>query len=89
MHEFTDIVKGSTGEDVLILQTVLSMLHYLGVDGKPLAIDGEAGTSTIFAINTFQSTMRAYGYECGTNGHNDSCFGQLCWKLLGVVENNA
>ena len=89
MHEFADIVKGSTGEDVLILQTVLSMLHYLGADGKPLAIDGEAGTNTIFAINTFQSTMRGYGYECGTNGHNDSCFGQSCWKLLGVVENNA
>jgi hypothetical protein len=29
MHEFSDIVKGSTGEDVLILQTVLSRLYSL------------------------------------------------------------
>lgn len=86
MHEFKEVAKGSTGEDVLILQTILSMLHYTGVDGKALTIDGECGTNTVFAINSFQSNMRAYGYECGTNGRNDSTFGNLCWGALGVIE---
>ena len=85
MHTFTTVKLGSKGEDVLILQTVLSMLHYLGADGKPLTIDGECGENTVFAINSFQSNMRAYGFECGTNGANDGCFGGACWKLLGVA----
>ena len=42
MHKFSTVKKGSTGEDVIVLQTVLSMLHYTGVDGKALTIDGEA-----------------------------------------------
>lgn len=85
MHTFSTVKNGSTGEDVLVLQTVLSMLHYLGEDGKPLAIDGECGGNTVYAINSFQSNMRAYGFECGTNGSNDGCFGGLCWKVLGVT----
>lgn len=87
-HKFSTVTTGSCGEDVLVLQTVLNMLHYLGVDDKPLIIDGECGANTVFAINSFQSNMRAYGYECGTNGDNDNCFGDACWKLLAVTENN-
>lgn len=81
-HKFSTVKKGSSGEDVIVLQTVLSMLHYTGVDGKALTIDGEAGINTVFAINSFQSTMRAYGIECGTNGKNDSSFGKSCWTAL-------
>ena len=73
MHKFSTVKKGSTGEDVIVLQTVLSMLHYTGVDGKALTIDGEAGINTVFAINSFQSTMR---------GKNDSSFGKSCWTAL-------
>ena len=85
MHTFSTVKNGSKGEDVLILQTVLSMLHYLGKDGKPLVIDGECGSNTVYAINSFQANMRAYGFECGTSGKNDGCFGSTCWKLLGVT----
>lgn len=84
-HTFTTVKSGSTGTDVVVLQSVLSMLHYLGKDGKPLTIDGECGSNTVYAINSFQSSMRAYGFECGTNGKNDSTFGPACWKLLGVT----
>ena len=85
MHKFSTVKSGSSGTDVIVLQTVLSLLHYTGKDGKPLAIDGGCGTNTVYAINSFQTTMRAYGYECGTNGANDGCFGKSCWKVLGVM----
>lgn len=85
MHKFSTLKSGSYGTDVIVLQTVLSLLHYTGKDGKPLTIDGACGTNTVYAINSFQTTMRAYGYECGTNGTNDGCFGESCWKVLGVM----
>lgn len=78
-----DAVKlNSQGVSVYVLQTVLRMLCFLGADGLPLEIDGKSGNNTVFAINTFQSTMRAYGYEVGTNGENDGVFGKECWKCL-------
>lgn len=79
---FETVRKGSKGTDVIVLQTVLRLLLFKGKDGKPLKIDGEAGTQTVHAINSFQSTMRAYGYEVGTNGKNDGEFGEKCWKCL-------
>lgn len=85
MHNFTTVKKGKSGADVLVCQTVLSLLHYTGSDGKPIEIDGVCGANTVFAINSFQSNMRAYGYECGSNGKNDGCFGEACWKVLGVM----
>ena len=85
MHKFSTVKRGSNGTDVIVLQTVLSLLHYTGKDGKPLTIDGVCGTNTVFAINNFQTTTMAYGYECGTNGANDGCFGERCWKVLGVM----
>lgn len=82
MKSFTSIKKGSKGTDVYILQSMLRGLQYLGADGKPLEIDGLCGDNLVHAINTFQTTQRAYGVECGTNGKNDSTFGNKCWKLL-------
>lgn len=78
-----DAVKlNSKGVSVYVLQTVLRLLGFLGADGLPLEIDGKSGNNTVFAINTFQSTMRAYGYEVGTDGENDGVFGKECWKCL-------
>lgn len=79
---FDTVKKGSIGVSVYVLQTVLRMLCFLGEDGKPLEIDGECGGNTVFAINSFQSTMRSYGYEVGTDGKNDGTFGKKCWKCL-------
>ena len=79
---FDVVKKGSVGVNVYVLQTVLRMLLFKGENGKPLDIDGECGDETVFAINSFQSTMRSYGYEVGTNGENDGEFGNKCWKCL-------
>ena len=79
---FSAVKYDSEGVSVYVLQTVLRLLNFLGADGKPLAIDGVAGKNTVFAIDTFQTTMRAYGYEVGTNGENDGVFWNECWKCL-------
>ncbi len=79
---FDTVRMGSKGVNVYVLQSILRMLLFVGSDGLPLEIDGDAGNNTVFAINTFQSTMRSYGYEVGTNGANDGEFGEKCWKCL-------
>lgn len=82
MKEFSTVKNGSTGTDVYILQSILRMLQYRGKDGKPIDINGVCTENTVYAINTFQETQRAYGYECGTDGHNDGMFGSKCWSAL-------
>ena len=85
MHKFSTVKLNSTGTDVFILQSLFRALQYVGEDGKPIDIDGHAGDNTVYAINTFQSQQRAYGYECGKDGKNDGSFGSACWKrILGV-----
>lgn len=85
MIEFETVKKGSTGQSVVVLQSMFRALQYLGEDGKLIEIDGHAGNNTVYAINGFQTIQRACGYECGTDGHNDGHFGKACWKrLLGI-----
>lgn len=79
---FSPVKLNSEGVSVYVLQTVLRLLCYRGADGLPLEIDGVSGENTVFAIDTFQTTMRAYGYEVGTNGENDGVFGDKCWTCL-------
>lgn len=82
MRNFSAVKSGATGTDVYILQALLRGMQYLGADGKPLDVDGSSGTNTVYAINTFQTVQRAFGYECGTNGKNDGSFGPSCWRRI-------
>lgn len=85
MRQFQTVKKGSAGVDVYILQALFRALEYTGKDGKAIDIDGYCGDNTVFAINKFQESSRAYGVECGSNGKNDSTFGPKCWsRILGV-----
>ena len=85
MHKFQTIRKNSYGSDVLVLQSMLRALQYVGQDGKPIEIDGDCGSNTVFAINAFQRTQIAYGVDVGTSGKPDGVFGAKCWAhLLGV-----
>lgn len=85
MIKFLTVRKGSSGECVSVMQACLRAMQYVGADGKPLEVTGVCDTNTVYAINAFQSRQRAFGYECGTKGKNDSSFGPACWaRLLGV-----
>ena len=85
MYNFSTVKYGSAGLSVFVLQAMLRGLQYTGADGKPIDIDGNAGTNTVYAINQFQRSQIAYGFDCGTNGKPDGIFGKKCWeRLLGV-----
>jgi len=45
---------GARGNDVQALQESLQRLGYCGVGGRTLALDGDFGTNTLHAINSFQ-----------------------------------
>lgn len=85
MYDFKTVKYGSSGLSVFILQSMFRGLQFVGADGKPIDIDGEAGANTIYAINQFQKTQISYGFDVGTNGKPDGVFGKKCWlRLLGV-----
>ena len=85
MYNFQTVKKGSSGISVYVLQALLRGLQYTGADGKPINIDGNASTNTVYAINQFQKTQIAYGFDCGTNGKPDGIFGKKSWqRILGV-----
>ena len=46
------------------------------------ALDRDAGTGTVNAINAYQSLRRTQGKEIGTNGHNDGVCGKGMWEDL-------
>lgn len=82
MRTFKPVRKGSSGTDVVVLQSILRVLGFIGADGKPLEVTGSFNKNLEHAINEFQTISRAYGIECGTNGKNDSSFGNKCWKII-------
>lgn len=85
MYNFQTVKKGSSGISVYVLQALLRGLQYTGADGKPINIDGNANNNTVYAINQFQKTQIAYGFDCGTNGKPDGIFGKKSWqRILGV-----
>lgn len=53
-YKFSTIKSGSTGTDVIVLQTILRTLHFVGKNGKELDIDGDFGTNTEYAVKNFQ-----------------------------------
>lgn len=77
-----DVVLGSTGNVVLLLQEILKARGFKGANGKALELDREAGANTIYAINSYQSERRRQGVELGSDGKNDGTCGQKMWKDL-------
>lgn len=79
---FADVKKGSKGTDVIVLQSMLRSMQYLGSNGKPLEVDGDAGANTVYAINTFKTLQKKFNVDCGeVNG----IFTSDCWKRMGVM----
>lgn len=73
----TEIVKnGSSGASAKLLQKLLRGEGYYGANGKALTIDGQAGTNTIHALQSYQ---RSNGLVA------DGICGPKTWeKILGV-----
>lgn len=73
MFDVGNVQMGSTGNDVKLLQMLLKSNGINGKDGKPLSIDGAAGTNTDYAIRKYQKD----------NGLSvDGCAGPKTWKSI-------
>ncbi len=70
---FAEIKAGSKNSDVKLAQTILKGLGIKGADKKVLAIDGDFGSNTEYAVKVFQETT----------GHTiDGIVGKFTWQEL-------
>ena len=79
---FNRVQMGTKGTDVYVLQSFFRSAQYVGKNGKPIEVDGEAGANTVYAINTFKRLQKLYGIDCG---EPDGVFTRDCWERLGVM----
>ena len=82
-HEFHTVKKGTKGIDVTVLQSFFRSSMYVGKDGKPIEVDGDAGENTVFAINTFKKQNQIYNVA-GETWNQDGVFDAKCWERLGL-----
>lgn len=69
--ELSVLRKGSKGDEVKTLQRLLKALGYKGSDQKDLAIDGDFGGNTCYALRAYQNAKGlAVDGICGKNSWN-------------------
>lgn len=64
---------GSAGEQVKTVQRILYAMGYKGSNGKAVAVDGDYGENTAFAVKTFQKKR---------NLEADGIVGEKTWGVL-------
>lgn len=81
---------GSKNKSTIIVQMLLRTMGYCGADCKPLKIDGDFNTQTLYAVLRFQEQAIAYGANIGgEDGNPDGVWGEKCWRYtLGTLEIN-
>ena len=78
-HKFTTVKAGSKGDDVITLQALFRAMGQLGSNKKIIEIDGIAGNNTVYAINAFRISAKAYGQNItGKDGEFDAS----CWSAI-------
>lgn len=78
-RKFSEIKTGSTGTDVIVLQSFLRSMHFVDNAGKRIEVDGEYGSCTAYAVKNFQQFCKACGQDIGTL---DGVCGTKTWKLI-------
>ena len=69
---------GSTGPDVVVLQSFLRSMHFVGKDGKRITVDGVYGANTGYAVYNFKQFCQFCGQKVTLNAICDS----VTWALL-------
>lgn len=69
---------GSTGPDVVVLQSFLRSMYFVGKDGKRISVDGEYGANTGYAVYNFKRFCQFCGKKVTLNTNCDSA----TWALL-------
>lgn len=78
-HKFGVLKSGSNGNDVIVLQSILRTMHFLGKNGKVLDVDGDFGVNTEYAVKNFQ---RFTGYFTKQKIPITGVVDQKMWTLM-------
>ena len=77
-RKFATLKVGSTGPDVVVLQSFLRSMHFVGKDGKRISVDGVYGANTGYAVYHFKQFCQFCGQKVTLNTTCDS----VTWALL-------
>lgn len=78
-RRFSEIKAGSSGTDVIVLQSFLRSMHFVDKAGRRIEVDGQYGSSTAYAVKNFQQFCKVCGQDIGTP---DGVCGMKTWKLI-------
>lgn len=78
-RKFSAISVGSTGTDVIVLQSFLRAMHFVDQNGSRIEVDGEYGSKTAYAVTHFQEFCKSCGQDIGTP---DGKCGAKTWGLI-------
>ena len=77
-RKYATLKIGSTGSDVVVLQSFLRSMHFVGKDGKRITVDGVYGANTGYAVYNFKQFCQFCGQKVTLNTICDSA----TWALL-------
>lgn len=77
-RKYATLKIGSTGPDVVVLQSFLRSMQFVGKDGKRITVDGVYGANTGYAVYNFKQFCRFCGQKVTLNTNCDS----VTWALL-------
>ena len=77
-RKYMTLKIGSTGPDVVVLQSFLRSMHFVGKDGKRISVDGVYGANTGYAVYNFKQFCQFCGQKVTINTICDSA----TWALL-------
>ena len=77
-RKYMTLKNGSTGPDVVVLQSFLRSMHFVGKDGKRITVDGVYGANTGYAVYNFKQFCQFCGQKVTLNTICDSA----TWALL-------
>ena len=77
-RKYMTLKIGSTGPDVVVLQSFLRSMHFVGKDGKRISVDGVYGANTGYAVYNFKQFCQFCGQKVTLNTICDSA----TWALL-------
>lgn len=81
-YKLGTVSLGSTGNDVLLVQSILKSRGFKGADGKELDLDKQAGPNTMFAVKSYIEDRAKHGADLG----GTDAWGPKCWADQGWVK---
>ena len=81
-----DLKYGHKGNDVKLLQQALNALKYKGSNGSSLAVDGDFGPNTLYAVKRFQSNSSGVRADGVVGPATKKAFKKKGYKTGGLAD---